>query len=123
MKESDELASILSAVFDDIQRKFTSNVKNEFMVNIRTFQISIYRRLHYQVVVMPVLQALPVVVIADAGVSLMEGLRTEMLRLVGNLMSNNLQCTLGERKVTVWRTAFGHNVTGALRYILAQVCG
>jgi hypothetical protein len=30
--ESDELASMLSSVFDDIRRKFTSNVKNEFMV-------------------------------------------------------------------------------------------
>ena len=34
VKESDELASILSAVFDDIRWKFTSNVKNEFMVSI-----------------------------------------------------------------------------------------
>ena len=72
---------------------------------------------------MPALQARPIVAIADAGVSLREGLRPEMLRLVGNLMSNNMQCTLGEKKVTVWRTAFGHNATGALRYILAQVCG
>ena len=32
--ESDELASILTSVFDDIRRKFTSNLKNEFLVRI-----------------------------------------------------------------------------------------
>ena len=44
VKESDELSSILAAVFDDIRRKFTSNVKNEFMVSIRPLQSWNYRR-------------------------------------------------------------------------------
>jgi hypothetical protein len=40
---------------------------------------------------------------------------------MGNLMSNNLQCILTQKKLTVWRTAFGHDAVCALRYILAQV--
>ena len=31
--ECDELASLLIGVYDDIRRKFTSNVKNEFVVS------------------------------------------------------------------------------------------
>ena len=70
---------------------------------------------------MPALQALPLLTITDTGKTLMEALRPQMLRLIGNLMSNNLQCILTQRKLTVWRTAFGHDAVGALRYILAQV--
>ena len=74
-----------------------------------------------QAVVMPALQALPLVPIADTGITLMDALRPHMLRLIGNLMSNNLQCTITQKKLTVWRTAFGHDAAGAIRYILAQV--
>ena len=70
---------------------------------------------------MPALQALPLVTIAYTGKTLMEVLKPQMLRLVCNLMSNNLQSILTQRKLTVWRTAFGHDAVGALRYILAQV--
>ena len=30
--EADELSGILTSVFDDLHRKFTSNIKNEFSV-------------------------------------------------------------------------------------------
>ena len=78
-------------------------------------------QIHRQAVVLPALLLLPLGITADPEKSLMEAMRPEMLRLIGNLMSNNLQCVITQRKLTVWRTAFSHNATGALRYVLAQV--
>ena len=46
-----------------------------------------------------------------------------LCRLVGNLMSNNFSClTAAGAKMTVWRLSFDHQATGAIAYIMAQVC-
>jgi len=62
---------------------------------------------------MPTLQKLPLVTIADTGKTLMEAVKPQMIRLIGNLMSNNLQCVLSQKKLTVWRTAFEHDAVCA----------
>ena len=119
--EADELSSILTSVFDDLRRKFTSNIKNEFAVrSLDDYLSSIVTRL--QCVVLPELLALSCGPRSTPVQYLKEVLRTPMHRLIGNLMCNNFAClNQGGVKLTVWRLSFDHRAIGALAHVLAQV--
>ena len=119
--EADELSAILTSVFDDLRRKFTSNIKNEFAVrSLDECLSSIVTRL--QCVVLPELLALSCGPRSTPVQYLKEVLRTPMHRLIGNLMCNNFAClNQGGVKLTVWRLSFDHRAIGALAHVLAQV--
>ena len=119
--EADELSAILTSVFDDLRRKFTSNIKNEFAVrSLDDCLSSIVTRL--QCVVLPELLALSCGPRSTPVQYLKEVLRTPMHRLIGNLMCNNFAClNQGGVKLTVWRLSFDHRAIGALAHVLAQV--